>query len=661
MANNPYDTLDEVEVPAVKDVQPQPKPAQLETVKPEPTPVQQEDVQPTPAPAAVKEITPVTVTKEPTSVLEEKDPVLTTLEGVEHNTDGANFLNDEPEDEPVVATTVEPAPVATEEKVEKKEEPQVEETVETTTAMDDDLFDAEAEENTKDKVVETQIYLTQPREVDVPEGYAENTGKRWLPEPFKIKDVINETNEDYAIYTLRGTQQSVYAALERVKDSFFEQDASTFEKWWSRLSAAQGTYMLHDDQYFDITTRGGAHWRNMLNHGTEEAPVYKGLINERGLGKSTANDSNASFNLLSGLLKLGMSAYTPLYHTGIWVKLRAPTAASFIRLDETIASDKVDYGMRTRGDIFSNDAAIVRKHIADFVLDHVESTTAPKDDPDYLKSIIKVEDLNTLMLAMMKARYPDGYPLVQVCSVDPNECSHTTEGVVDLRSLLWVDTTALSARQYAIINNVRKRITEEQLQEYQDEFRSGGKGVIHLSTEEIVDDNIINGVSIHIEMPTLAKEEDYAVNWIRDTEHEIEELFREKNNPEDRRRKWQDIINTNYFKTYGQYIRSISIIEAGRKVKEFDAERDPDEIDRFFEIVSGEYVYTQQFFKALKKYMAENVVSVVGILNYECPNCGKKHDTRPGKHHIVLPIDMVSTFFTLVQSSVRASSHRINM
>lgn len=647
MANNPYDTLDEV--PVVEEKKVQPEPVQVETVKPEPTPVQ--------------EITPATVNKEPTSVLEEKDPVLTpTTEELENKAEAnANWLDDEPADEPI-SEPAEPAPTATVEEPVKEEQPQVEEPVETTPAADDDLFDAEADENEqKNKIVETQVYLTQPRDVDIPEGYAENTGKKWLSEPFKIKNVIDDTNEDYAIYTLRGTQQSVYAALERVKDSFFEQDPAAFEKWWSRLSAAQGTYMLHDDQYFDITTRGGAKWRNMLNHGTEESPLYKGLINERGLGKSTSNDSSASFNLLSGLLKLGMSAYTPLYHTGIWVKLRAPTAASFIRLDETIASDKVDYGMRTRGDIFSNDAAIVRKHIADFVLDHIESTTAPKDDPDYLKTIIKVEDLNTLMLAMMKARYPDGYPLVQVCSVDPNECSHTTEGLVDLRSLLWVDTTALSARQYAIINNVRKRITEEQLQEYQDEFRSGGKGVIHLSTEEVVDDNIVNGVTINIEMPTLAKEEDYAVNWIRDTEHEIEELFREKNNPEDRRRKWQDIINTNYFKTYGQYIRSIAIIEAGRKVKEFDAERDPDEIDRFFEIVSGEYVYTQQFFKALKKYMAENVVSVVGILNYECPNCGKKHDTRPGKHHIVLPIDMVSTFFTLVRSSVRASSHRINM
>ena len=646
MANNPYDTLNEV--PVVEGKQHQHKSTQVETVKPEPTPVQ--------------EITPVEVNKESVSVLEEKDPVLTpTTEEVKNDVEEGNFLNDEPEDEPI-PEIVETTPTATVEEPVKEEQPKVEKPVETAPVADDDLFDAEADKNEqKNKIVETQVYLTQPRDVDVPEGYAENTGKKWLSEPFKIKNVIDSTNEDYAIYTLRGTQQSVYAALERVKDSFFEQDASAFEKWWSNLSAAQGTYMLHDDQYFDITTRGGAKWRNMLNHGTEESPLYKGLINERGLGKSTTNDNSASFNLLSGLLKLGMSAYTPLYHTGIWVKLRAPTAASFIRLDETIASDKVDYGMRTRGDIFSNDAAIVRKHIADFVLDHIESTTAPKDDPDYLKTIIKVEDLNTLMLAMMKARYPDGYPLVQVCSVDPNECSHTTEGVVDLRSLLWVDTTALSTRQYAIINNVRKRITEEQLQEYQDEFRSGGKGVIHLSTEEVVDDNIVNGVTINIEMPTLAKEEDYAVNWIRNTEHEIEELFREKNNPEDRRRKWQDIINTNYFKTYGQYIRSIAIIEAGRKVKEFDAERDPDEIDRFFEIVSGEYVYTQQFFKALKKYMAENVVSVVGILNYECPNCGKKHDTRPGKHHIVLPIDMVSTFFTLVRSSVRASSHRINM
>ena len=654
MANNPYDTLDEVPV--------------VETNKPKveetPVPVQTE-------PVSTVESSPVQVKNEATSVLEQEDPVITKPveekeipeETSTEETD-SNFLDDEEVDEtPVAEVKVEePATTPTADKHVKEEQPQVEKPVETAQAADDDLFDAEAQENEqKNKVVEAQVYLTKPREVDVPEGYAENTGKRWLPEPFKIKNVITENNEDYAIYALRGTQQSVYAALERVQDSFFEKDPAELEKWWSRLSAAQGTYMLHDDQLFDVTVRGGAKWRNMLNHGSEEAPVYKGLINERGLGKSTANDANASFNLLSGLLKLGMSAYTPLYHTGIWVKLRAPTAAAFIGLDETIASEKVEYGMRTRGEIFSNDAAIVRKHIADFILDHIETTTAPKDDPDYLKSIIKVEDLNTLMLAMMKARYPDGYPLVQVCSVDPNECSHTTEGLVDLRSLLWVDTTALSARQYAIISNVRKRITEEQLQEYQEEFRSGGKGVIYLSTEEVTDDNLINGVSVNIEMPTLAKEEDYAVNWIRETEHEIEELFREKNNPEDRRRRWQTIINANYFKTYGQYIRSIAIVEAGRKIKEFDAERDPEEIDRFFEMVSGEYVYTQQFFKALKKYMAENVVSVVGILNYECPNCGKKHDTRPGKHHIVLPIDMVSTFFTLVRSSVRASSHRINM
>lgn len=647
MSNNPYDTLDEV--PVVE-------PAKVEEIQKVEEPVKEVVKEVVlEVPVAVKEVEVVEVKAAEVA----SQPVETKTEVVEPTveevTPESNFLDEE--DEEVVATPVAEEPKVAETKVEKVKEPVVEEPV----VADTDLFEIETEDDTNKEVV-TEIYITKPRDVDVPEGYAEHNDRRVLPTTIKEKKIIDETNEDYAIYALRGTQQSVYASLERLKDEFFNKESpEEFERWWNRLSAAQGTYMVQDDQLFDTTTRNGAKWRNMLNHGTEEAPQYKGLINEKGLGKSSTNDVSASFNLLSGLLKLGMNAYTPLYHTGIWVKLRAPTAYSFIRLDEAISDEKVEYGKATRGEIFSNDAAIVRKHVADFIIDHIETSTAPKDDPDYLKSIIKVEDLNTLMLAIMKARYPDGYPLVQVCTVDPNECTHAVEGLVDLRSLLWVDTTALTPRQYAIISNVRKRITEEQVQEYQDEFRAGGKGVIHLSTEEVVDDNIINGVTIHISMPTLAKEEDYAVNWIRNMEHEIEELFREKNDPADRKRKWQETISANYLKTYGQYIDSIEIIEAGRKIKEFDAERDPEEIERFFEMVSGEQTYTKRFIEALKKYMAENVVSVVGILNYECPHCGKKHDTRPGKHHIVLPLDMVSTFFTLVRSSVRASTHRINM
>ena len=82
MANNPYDTLDEV--PVVEEKKVQPEPVQVETVKPEPTPVQ--------------EITPAKVNKEPTSVLEEKDPVLTpAVENLEKDLpeepEDANFLN----------------------------------------------------------------------------------------------------------------------------------------------------------------------------------------------------------------------------------------------------------------------------------------------------------------------------------------------------------------------------------------------------------------------------------------------------------------------------------------------------------------------------------------------------------------------------------------
>lgn len=550
-----------------------------------------------------------------------------------------SFLDDEPFEE---------------EKVEEVKADKISAVVEVEEADEDDELFKPTTEEAEVEEEEKETFETQPRDIEVPEGYAEDIDPPQFKR-LKIAKVVNDSNRNHVIYALRGTQQSVYAALERMDNALFDKKGSEMNEWWEKVNTARSTTTMRDDQYIDVVTRKGAQWRNMINHGTDEKPLYKGPVNERGLGKSHAGDNTAAFNLLSGMLGLGRPVYACLYHTGIWVKLRAPTAASFIALDEMNAEQKIEYGMRTRGEIFSNDGAIMRKNVANFILDHVITTNAPSDDPEYLKEIIKVEDLNELMRALMQARYPDGYPLIQVCSVNPAECTEAVEGLVDLRTLSWVDTSALTAKQKMIISAPRKRITEEQLREYQEEFKNNGKGKIYLSADGSSGDEMSNGAILNIEMPTLAQEEDYAVAWIKGIEAGLESLFKEKHDPELRRRKLNDIISLNYFKTYGQYVNSVEIIEAGIKVREFTAQDDPDELDQFFELVSGDVRYTERFINELKRYMAENIISVVGILNYECPNCGKKHDTRPGKHHIVLPIDMVTTFFTLVQSSVRAS------
>lgn len=506
------------------------------------------------------------------------------------------------------------------------------------------------------------LYRTNPRQVDVPETNVRFLDKKVIP-PLKEKQVLtgNDDNDDDVIHTLRGTVQSVLAALERmdqIDQNYLEENRDNYSKWVDLIQTARNNFMLRNDQLFEATVRKGSIWMQMLNHGTEDVPQYRGLINDRkgvNPGRDKGDTRGAAMATLLNILKLGASSFVPLYHTGIWLKLRTPSAADFIRLDEAIMNEKATYGLLTRGAVFNNDSVIARKHIADFILDLVEWSTAPSDDKDYLKSIIKTTDLDSMMLGVMQARYPDGYPLVQVCTVDPAHCTHVVQGDVDLRSLNWVDTVRLTEKQYRMLVSPAKKLTEEQIKEYQEEFKTFHKGQIILTRDEFKgadEDDVRTGVILNIETPTLQQEEDYGVQWIYDMMEADEEAFREKSSPEERRLRIEQKVSASFFKTYGQWVESIDIREDGvskRKATE------QDEIDDIFTMLSGNASYTRTFVKGINKHVVNSLVSMVGIVNYECPNCGKKHDTAEGNHHIILPIDMLSTFFILFRSSVKAS------
>lgn len=506
------------------------------------------------------------------------------------------------------------------------------------------------------------LYRTNPREVDVPETNVRFLDKKVMP-ALKEKQVLtgDEDNDSDVIHTLRGTVQSVLAALERmdqIDQNYLEENRDNYAKWVDLIQTARNNFMLRNDQLFEATVRKGSIWMQMLNHGTEDVPQYRGLINDRkgvNPGRDKGDTRGTAMATLLNILKLGASSFVPLYHTGIWLKLRTPSAADFIRLDEAITSEKATYGMLTRGAVFNNDSVIARKHIADFILDLVEWSTAPSDDKDYLKSIIKTTDLDSMMLGVMQARYPDGYPLVQVCTVDPARCTHVVQGEVDLRTLNWVDTVRLTDKQYRMLVSPAKKLTEEQIKEYQEEFKTFHKGQIILTREEFQgadDEDVRTGVIINIETPTLQQEEDYGVQWIYDMMSADEEAFREKSSPDERRARIEQKVSASFFKTYGQWVESIDIREDGiskRKATE------QDEIDDIFTMLSGNASYTRTFIKGINKHVINSLVSMVGIVNYECPNCGKKHDTAEGNHHIILPIDMLSTFFILFRSSVKAS------
>lgn len=515
---------------------------------------------------------------------------------------------------------------------------------------DHDIFSEETEE----------ITFTEPRHVDVPETHVQHSGGTRAPK-FKVKNIsVYDKDIGRVIYTLRGTAQSVLAALQRVDADDLNRDE--LSAWLNIVNNASENNMLARDQLFEATVRNGSMWMNMINANTEEGtePRWMGpMPDTRFKNPMNREDKNYSaLNMLKSFMALGVPSYIPLYHTGIWLLLDSPSAQEFAQLDEIILNSKISYGKMTRGDIYSNDSVIMRKHIKDFILDHVTFSTAPSDDRAYLSSIIKSTDLDIMMLGIMITRYPDGYPLSNPCTVDPKVCTHVVEGEVDLRKLNWVDRSRLTNRQIKLMANPYKRLTQEQLEEYQEEFNVENNRIVFSLDAKgeltIVksDEDIANGVIINVRTPTLEREENYGVSWINELQRSAERVFQESNDPAVRDMKIRERVVVSFFKSYGQWVESIQLINGSQIQKTFT---EADNLDEILIFLSSDARYVKHFVNSITKFINSNLIQLVGVKNYECPKCGKKHDTAPGGHYLILPIDTLNTFFLFVQSAV----HRV--
>lgn len=479
------------------------------------------------------------------------------------------------------------------------------------------------------------------------------------------KKPFTEKEKQLAFYYLTGLLSSVKTSLDNNQEVLDDDNPSLEKMEWAASIERAENAMPFRDELAGVGRRPNSTWEQMINTRTEGQPMIRGPINDK-LGKSPIKNSNRASEVLAritNMLELGNVSYIPLFHTGIWIRLRTPSTAAIARLDEIITSEKAQYGTQTRGEIFSNENVILRRHVANFILDHVTYSTAPDGwDKEYLKSIIKVTDLDEMMRGIMQTRYPDGYPFRQPCTANPKECQHVVEGTLDLREIQWTDTSALTDYQKKIMENMKRPITQEQLERYQEEFADRRTSRVVLTSGQHDKNNydeitgeVINGVVINIETPTLEKDEEYGIRWVNVLTRDLNETLGEKASAKERREFLAKRTSFNYLRTYAQWIKSIEIYEGGEL---FASTTDQEELEELFEYISSSFKYVLKFREGVEKHAERCIVHMVGIKNYECPNCGKKHETREGNFHLIVPIDMLSAFFILVRSSVLRS---INM
>lgn len=334
------------------------------------------------------------------------------------------------------------------------------------------------------------------------------------------------------------------------------------------------------------------------------------------------------------LLGLGAIAAIPLWHTGIWVQLKAPSNAALLELDRRITEEKVRLGRATSGMIFSNNTIYTTSYLVNFVLNHIYDCSLTDMSVDNLKATIKCTDLPTLVWGMLCTMYMNGYPLSQACIYNPAECQHVTNELIDIRKLSVTDNSALTKYQRKMMSRRTAKFSNEELKRYAEEHRYGQLHMVKFSDD----------LRIQLKVPSLAEYEQAGFDWVDGIEKMVEDSFGVRLGGNEREEYIQTQARLTAMRQYTQWVDRIVVGDEAQA----DVIEDRDTIGELLGELSGDLDINKQFFTEMGKYIDESTISLIALPKYNCPSCGKpqKSENDPTHEHLI-PIDVVQVFFTL--------------
>jgi hypothetical protein len=412
------------------------------------------------------------------------------------------------------------------------------------------------------------------------------------------------------------------------------------QKWVALLDEAR-QYNYRGNALMDALTRKDSMWRQSVKNGVEELRA----------GRPRLGDNTDPANRLTGeravlkmqaVLGLGAIVQIPLWHSGIWLSLKAPSEAELLELERRIAMEKVALGRYTNGLIFSSTAVYTNMFLVNLALSKVYDATVKDISADALKKIIKLSDLPTLIWALAGTVWPNGYPYKQPCLADPANCTHVMEELLNISKLSFTDNRAFTESQCKHMSNRNAKHTPEALAKYQEDFKfQDGR------TFEMAD----GAVAVDLRVPTLADYEESGYDWVDSIVNNTDSAFGTAMTDNERNAYIVNQGKATALRQYGHWIERLVLAGDGGIIE------DRQSIDQSVTALSANGAVQEEFLDGIRKYIDSTTVSLIAVPRYECPSCHKDANPEDKKHPHLVPLDVARVFFTqLGQRSFKVTS-----
>lgn len=345
---------------------------------------------------------------------------------------------------------------------------------------------------------------------------------------------------------------------------------------------------------------------------------------------SAINDPSEVRIRVRTLMGIGGVISIPLFHSGFWIMLSAPSDSAMYELNRRFNEEKVTLGRMTQGLIFSNEQVYMNSWLLEFCLEHIYDATVKFADKEELRRLISVLDLPILFTGLARLIWPNGYRYVRSITTKAGiEGSNLVEGKLDLAKLLWVDNTYFNSWQKNhMANRTRATVTAEDLKRYTKEF---------VLTERTIEMN--ENISIVLKVPSAEDSINDGDRWVAGLVQMVDETFTTtRPTPEKRNEVISRHAAMQEMMRYCSWVSKVV----------FDG-RDHDSresVEAVLQALSEDATMREKFDKEVRKFIADSTGSIIAIPEYNGEETGVARWPR------LIPLDVVTVFFTLLVQKI---------
>lgn len=412
------------------------------------------------------------------------------------------------------------------------------------------------------------------------------------------------------------------------------------QRWLS--SVGQGRLIMPvAETGLDALTRENSLWRQTVRAGDDGSVEIAAGRPKAGERKGNAPlQGEEALQMMQTYLGTGQLSRIPLWHSGIWINLKAPTESQLLELDRRIANEKIELGRQTQGLAYSNSSIYHNSFLFNFALSMVFDCSVSNYTTELLKRKILVTDMPQLLWGLLCTIYPNGYRYHRPCVVDPASCTYVADELLDISKLSWTDNSALDHSQRQHMIRKLSKFTDIELANYVSKHRYVDKGTVPLK------DYRGNKTVVELRVPTLADYEASGFSWVEGIVSATDQAFGSQLGDNERNEYMLEQARATALRQYAHWIERIVFTDKNGDQQYIE---DRHTLEQLIGQLTGDPTVFENFLNGIQKFINEATISQIAIPSYKCPQCqANQHNPEEAKHPHLIPLDVGTIFFTLL-------------